>query len=274
MKKTTLFIATAMVLITLYFVSSTTFAQSFDFTKAYQDYQYTLSVYNQSYTDYQDARDFYLKNPTLTLKEDSRKKTLLMLRNRDKLMKVYLTALRVKVVETQGLSGDDKNYVFSKIDTEVAWYENHRTNYLDSDPLEKLFGKSDESGSRYKTNTSPVLYEALFYISLGTEQGLRSNQEDIYKSLRIIIDQDVAAGKYDINPFNRWFTDIESVVQEIKQNEGKARSEIQKMYDQNYIQPLSTFNAGIGPLNSSIDLLTQLNRFLAEVTTSIQNQTK
>ena len=272
MKRATL---TALVFSTLYFVLGTSIrAQSFDFNKAYQDYQYTLSVYNQSYTDYQDARDFYSKNPTLTLKEDARKKTLTMLRDRDELMKVYLTALRMKLVETQGLTVDDKNNIFGKIDTEVAWYESHKTTYLDSDPLENLFGKSDESESRYKTNTSPVAYEALFYISLGTEQGLRSTQEDIYKNLRTIIDQDVAAGKYDINPFNRWFTDIESVVQEIKRSEDKAKSGIQKMHDQNYIQPVSVFNASISPLNSSIDLLTRLNRFLIEVTTSIQNQTK
>ena len=249
-------------------------AQTFDFAKAYQDYQYTLSVYNQSFADYQDARDFYLKNPTLTLKEDARKKTLTMLRNRDELMKVYLTALRMKIVETQGLDSDDKNNIFGKIDAEVAWYQDHEKNYLDNDPLENLFGKSSESESRYKTNTSPISYEALFYVSLGTEQGLRTAQEDIYKNLRSIIDQDVAAGKYDINPFNRWFTDIESVIQELNQNEDKARKSIQKMYDQNYIQPTSTFNASIDPLNSSIDLLSQLNRFLVEVTTSIQNQTK
>ena len=274
MKKTALFIAAAIVLSTKHFVPSTAFAQTFDFAKAYQDYQYTLGVYTQSFTDYQDARDFYLKNPTLTLKEETRKKTLSMLRNRDELMKVYLTALRMKIVETQGLSETDKNNIFGKIDAEVAWYVNHGTNYLDSDPLENLFGKSSESESRYKTNTSPIAYEALFYISLGTEQKLRSDQEDIYKNLRSVIDRDVAAGKYDINPFNRWFTDIESVIQDIKQNETKARAGIQKMYDQNYLRPVSTFNASIDPLNSSIDLLNQLNRFLVEVTTSIQNQTK
>lgn len=257
----------------LYFiVTASVRAQTFDFNKAYQDYQYTLSIYNQSFSDYQDSRDFYLKNPTLTLKEDARQKTLTMLRNRDELMKVYLTAIRMKLTETQGLSDKDKNNIFGKIDPEVAWYTNHKSLYKDDDPLENLFGKSSESESRYKTNTSPIVYEALFDTDLGQEQGLRMRQEDIYKNLRAIINQKVSAGTLDINPFNRWFTDIENVIQNLKQNEAQSQTEIQKMYSENYVSPQSTFNSSIQPLNASVALLSQLNGFLSEVTTSIENQ--
>lgn len=270
MKKTAL---TIMVLGTLYLVLSTSVrAQAFDFNKAYQDYQYNLSLYNQDFTNYQGARDFYLKNPTLTLKEDARIKTLIMLRERDELMKVYLTAVRMKIVETNGLSTDQKNSVFGKIDAEVAWYINHKVTYLDSDPLENLFGKSSESESRYKTNTSLVIYEGLFDISLGQEEGLRSNQETIYRDLRSIIDQEVATGKLDINPFNRWFTDIENVIQNLKQNEVLSQTDIQKLYSENYVQPKSVFSSSINPLASSVALLSQLNGFLTEVAVSIQNQ--
>src|SRR6185369_830750 len=75
-------------------------AQTFDAAKAYQDYQYSLDVYNQANTDFEDAKDFYLTNKTLTLKEDARKKLLVMLRSRDQLEIVYLTALRMKILET------------------------------------------------------------------------------------------------------------------------------------------------------------------------------
>lgn len=272
MQKTAL---TLLVLSTLFTVLGTNVrAQTFDFFRAYQDYQYSLSVYNQSFSDFQDAKDFYLKNPTLTLKEDARKKTLTMLRNRDEMMRVYLTALRMKIVETSGFDESDKNKIFGKIDPEVAWYASHKANYKDDDPLEDLFGKSSESESRYKTNTAPVAYESLFDITLGQEQGLRSSQEAIYKNLRSIIDTQVSAGKLDINPFNRWFTDIEAVIQDLKKDETEGQTQIQKMYGQYYVQPLGIYNTAIGPLDKSVNFLSQLNGFLVEVATSLQNQTQ
>src|SRR5512141_2866363 len=89
MKKTTLFIIP--ILITGFLFVKTARAQTFDFNKAYQDYQYTKTVYDQSYPDYQDARNAYQRNPTLSLKEEARQKTLALLMNRDQILSTYLT---------------------------------------------------------------------------------------------------------------------------------------------------------------------------------------
>lgn len=272
MKKNTLLITITLIILFAIF-NRNVYAQTFDFSKAYQDYQYNQSIYNQSFNDYQEAKGFYLKNPTLTLKEEARKKALLMLKNRDELIRVYLTALRMKIFENKGLSENNKNDIFEKIDTEISWIVNHKASFMDTDTLEILFEKSKESENRYKDKTLPVIYESLFYSSLGAEQKMRSDQEQIYNILRSIIDQDVSKGKYDINPFNRWFTDIEDVIQKIKQNEILSQSNIKKLYDQNHIDPTNIFNTSIDPLNSILGLLSQLNRFLLELLTSIKNQT-
>ncbi len=271
MKKTVLLIAIAIVLSTKYFVPSTVWAQTFDFNKAYQDYIYTLSVYDQSFSDYEDARDFYKKDKTLTLKEEARKKTLTMLRNRDELERVYLTALRLKIVELKGLKDEEKVNIFAKIDSEAAWYQSHKENYKDGDSLEDLFNKSDEATDRYKNTTQQIIYEALFTVSLGEVTGLRSDHERMYSDLRGIIDTGVNEGKLDINPFNRWFTDIENVISELKDNEQKAKDQIQKIYGQTY-SPKSSYDTAIATLSSSVTLLKQLNNFLIEVVNSIKNQ--
>jgi len=260
-KKTALMV---IVLSTLYLVLSTTVrAQEFDFNKAFQDYQFSLTAYDQAYASFSDARDFYLKNQTLTLKEDARKKTLTMLKVRDQLYVVYLTTLRMKIVEIKGLTNDEKGAMFTKLDGEVAWYKSHSENYKDGDALEDLFNKSSESESRYKTDTLPIVYEALFTISLGEEVGLRQDHEAIYADLK--------SGITNPDPFSRWFNDIENVDKVLKANEDTARTQLQKMYSQNY-SPASSYNTAIATLTSSLKPLSQFNQFLIEVTTAIQNQ--
>jgi hypothetical protein len=269
MKKTALFIS---VLCTLYFALYTNVsAQTFDANKAYQDYQYSLDVYNQSNKTFIEAKNFYLTNKTLTLKEDARKKLLTMLRNRDRLEWVYLTALRMKIVENKGLTNDEKGGIYTKIDNEVAWYKSHIDNYKDGDPAEDLFNKSAESQTRLKTNSSPIVYESLFMISLGEEINLRQEHDSIFNNLKSIIEKGVNDGKLDMNPFNRWFTDIGLVVDQLKQNEDLSRTQIQKLYNQ-YNSNSGAYNTAIETLISSIKPLSQLNRFLIEVLTSIKNQ--
>lgn len=258
--------------ITLVFLASkTSLAQILTAEKAYQDYQFSLQTYTNSNSDYEDARDFYLKNQTLTLKEDARKKTLKMLKSRDQLEIVYLTALRARISESKGLSGDERNTIFGVIDNEVSWYKGHSENYKDGDALEDLFNKSKESESRYKTDTLPAIYESLFLITLGDQVGLRTENEAEYQGLKTLVSNGVANGKLDMNPFNRWFTDIDSVITELKANEDKARSQIKAVRTQAY-SASSAYNSSISTLTNSQSLLSQLNNFLIEVLTSIRNQ--
>ena len=270
MKRPALILVFLTLLASVVFVSKAG-AQAFDFNKSYQDYQYSLGVYQTAYTAYVGSRDFYQKNPTLTLKEDARQKTLTMLRSRDQLTAVYLTMLRMKLVETKGLSGDDKNNIFGKIDPEVKWYQDHFSDFQDGDPLESLFSKSDESRSRYKTNTLPIIYEAVFDISLGTELGMQEDMYSIYSSLKDIVNTRVVSGDLDINLFNRWFTDIDTVIATLNQNEGQGKTQIAKIYGQ-YYSIVGFFNTSADTLASSLSSLSQLNRFLTEVLTSLKNQ--
>lgn len=242
-------------------------AQDFDFNKAYQDYVYTQTLYDQAYSDYEGAKDFYLKNQTLTLKEETRKKTLAMLRARDEVERVYLAALRMKLLEI-------KVAVPAKLDSEIEWYKNHKDGYKDSDPLEDLFKKSKEVEDRYKSDTSIVIYDSLFNITIGEIDNLRVDHENIYKSIRETLDKNVADGKLKIDPFNRWITDIDLVIQNLKDNDEKAKKGIVKLYEGSYISPLSVYNSSISPFVSSTTLLTQLNGFLTEFLTSLDNQLK
>lgn len=268
MKKTAILL---FILLGVFVLASGVRAQELTSERAYQDYQYNLTQYNQAYSDYQDAKNSYQINQTLALKEEARQKTLAMLMSRDQLMIVYLTALRTRIVESQGLSNDDKGAIFTKIDGEVSWYQNHKTNYNDNDSLDALFAKNDDAQNRYKTSTTLVIGETIFDISLGAEIGARTDQEDIYSRLKSIIDEGVASGKLTRNPFNHWITDIDFTIQTLKQNEDLARKSVQKVFTQTYYS-VDSFTTGMDILNSSIKPLLQLNQFLTEVVNYIRSQ--
>ncbi|MEK7550570.1 MAG: hypothetical protein AAB535_02190 [Patescibacteria group bacterium] len=263
-KKTVLFL-TLFLISNFCFLVPKTHAQEFTFDKAYQDYVYTQTTYGRAYSDYERAKDFYLKNQTLTLKEDVRKKTYSMLRERDELERVYLAALRIKLIEI-------KVAVLPKLDSEIEWYKNHKESYKDPDPLENLFNKSKEVESRYKSDTYLVIYDTLFNITLGEMSNLRVSHEEVYKSIRENLDKNVSEGKLKIDPFNRWLTDIDLVIQNLKDNDEKAKKNISKIYEGSFVSPLSAYNSAVVPFVSSTTLLMQLNSFLGEFLTSLENQ--
>lgn len=247
-------------------------AQTFDYNKAFEDYQYNLTLYRQSFSDYENAKNAYLQGgQTLPLKEAARQKTLAMLKTRNQLLVVYLTALRQKIVEDRGLVFDEKNTLFGKIDQEVAWYLSDKSNYRDSDSLENLFTKNEAVKDRFKKNTSLVVSEVLIYIGVGEQAGLRIDHENIYSTLKSIIDAGVASGKLSLTPFNHWLSDIDATDQLLKDKESAAKAEIQKIYSQSY-SPKGNYESSLEILSSSLLPLSQLNEFLTEVLNYIKNQ--
>lgn len=269
-KKIAIFIASFILFFAL--GQKTILAQDFNFDKAYQDYIFTQSQYQNAHSAYTDAKETYLKNPTLTLKEEARKKTRLMLIARDELERVYLTALRMKIFETKGVESGQKNTTLASLDSEVAWYKDHLAAYPDGEPLESLFTKSTEVETHYKTTTLPLIYNSLFQISLGQLAGFRMDQEDIYKSVRDFIQTQVDSGTMRIDPFNRWFNDIQTTVTTLKDNETKAATQVTKLNTEGNFSPSGTFKSGVGKLSTSQNLILQLNGFLLELITAVRTQ--
>lgn len=251
----------------------TAFAQEVSFDQAYQDYVQAETGYSRADADYQLTKGFYLKNPTLTLREDARKKTLVALRARDELIKTYLKMLRTKMVSLDRLSTDELATALGRIDPEITWYEAHLNSYQDSDSLEDLFNKSKEAESRYKTATSVVIYDAFFYISLGEVVALRSSHEEVYTSIKETLNQNVSEGKIAADPFDKWLKDIDAVLFSLKINEGLVRKQEEKLFHEG-INPANTYPSVVEPFLHSTALLKQLNSYLTEFFTALNTQIK
>lgn len=262
----------ALVFILFFVVVAPIKAQTFDSEKAYQDYVFTQSNYDTAYKNFTDKRDIYLQNSTLTLKEDARVATLEMLKSRDDLYRVYLTAIRTKVSEIKGLTNDEKGGLYTKLDSEVLYYQGHKLTYTGNETLEDLFSINADVYNHYQKITLPFIYESLFMISYGQEVGIRQDHQTIYQGLIDFLNKKVAEQKLVIDPFNRWFLDIGSTIDSLKKNELTSKTQIQNLYSDNAFNPYSIYNKSIGTLTQSIDTLTKLNNFVTELMTAISNQ--
>lgn len=271
-KKTALSILTPL-LLTLVLGTRPAFSQETTFEKIYQDYIEAQTTYGRSDSDYQKAKGFYLKNQTLALKEDARKKTLATLVARDELVKAYLGILRAKIVELKGLSQEEQAVVLEKVDPEIAWYEVHAGSYQDSDSLENLFNKSKEAESRYKNETPVVIYDSFLYISIGEVAGLKLSHEEVYSSLKEILNKGVSEGKLTADPFDKWLKDIDGVLVSLKINEAQVKSQEEKLF-RSGIKPGNVYPSVVEPFLHSTALLKQLNSYLTEFLTSLNIQLK
>ncbi len=239
-------------------------AQSLTFDRAYNDYVFVQSQYAKAHDEYQLAKNGYLQNKTLKLQETAQKETAEMLVSRDETMKTYLTAIRTRLNEVEGLTNDEKGAFFSRLDPEVAWYETHKNVYQTSDSLEDLTNKSLESESRWETSTEQLVYETLFAISQGEVRGIRHRQKDVLNAVKAKVGEIETSGDKNTEVIKRWFTDIEDRFKKSEEAELLAVEEIAKI-ERGTSNRKSVYNGAIKELDDSFLPLKQANDFLKEI---------
>lgn len=256
-------------LCTMYLVLSTVLAQELTSEKAKSDYIFSEDSYKTSLSEFNLKKDSYLKNPTLSLKEETRVAFFDFLVKRNDYKRTYLTLLRTKVVESFGLTDDEKKTVYTKIDPEVVYYEKRRESYQTTTPLEDLLNKSKEEDTKYKTETLPVVYFTLDYISLGNVVRLRDENTNIYKSLKAEAENLVKLGRADSSLFERWFKDIDLELTKIIDIENKTRTEIQKVFSKDTYEVDRAYDNTVETISPVKLNLLQLNKFIGELENTI-----
>ena len=185
------------------------FAQEFDFNRAYQDYLYTYGQYREAHNQYITAREQYLTYKTLTAKTLALEQTLDMLQKRDEAVSTYLTALRMKMAETTGISNYKQNTLYLKLDAEVSWYSEHREELTSAATLEDLVKSSNEAESRYD-KTLVLIFQALGVILEGKENNISSQIDEQVKLIKEKISQIHDKGDKDTTTAERWLLEAEN----------------------------------------------------------------
>ena len=237
--------------------------QIFDFNRAFNDYIYTYSQYRLAYNEYVSARQAYLTYKTLTSETEALNKTLKMLQLRDEAVKTYITALRLKLAETTGISNYDQNVLYLKLDTEVAWYLKHRNVLASAGNLQDLLDSSQDTQEKYQ-GTEILIYQTLEAILSGKETALRQRLNEQIEALKGKISEIRQKGDKKTITAERWLLEAENRLVRSKEKQASAHQILAalKQYDKD---KNSAYNQAQFALEESHQYLKEGNSFLKEV---------
>lgn len=237
----------------------------FDFNKAYQDFIFSFDNYRTDHSSYELARAQYLQSKTLTAKSKAQEATYKLLVSRDEVVRNYITALRLRLSEAEGISNDRLQILYSRIDIEVAFFEDHKENLSSASSLEDLVQDSKVAADRYRKFSEPLIYEILSEINIGKQYFLRQKQLSIIEELNTKLGEIRQSGdtSVSVSAIERWLLDTqnfisrseakETEVQEIKADLEKAKSVV------------PNYNQIIFRLKEGVQLLKDANSYLREI---------
>ncbi len=203
-------------------------SQEFDFNKAYQDYLYNYEIYQKAHSDYDLARGQYMSSQTISSETKAQEATALMLKARDTATTTYLTALRMKLKDTAGIDNGTKDGLFSAIDTEIAWYNDHKSRVSSAGSLDDLTEDSNEAANQFKL-TELLIYKVLVTISIGNTTDYRTRQRSIIDALRTRISEIKINGDKNFDSVERALTDAEDRLSRSSEKEVEAQTVLAKM---------------------------------------------
>ncbi|HEX6976783.1 MAG TPA: hypothetical protein VF185_00285 [Patescibacteria group bacterium] len=268
-----LLIAFAFIFANIGIIHSQTPAPVFDYNRAYADYVYNTDLYNTAYSDYQVARSAYLSSKTLAAQTNAQSATLKMLQARDEMVKTYLTALRMRIKETQGLVDNDKNVIFSQIDTDVAWWIAHKTKLTSAATLDDLVADSNEAYDHYPS-TLIVIYNGLFDVFTGRIDDNRNNMQRIVESIKVEVAQIKANGDKNTSQIERTLIDVDNDVQRSQTKESEAKNIITGMtLEQNASESNDQkFENAKTKLKESLAYLNDAEKLIIQIMTQIKTK--
>lgn len=233
-------------------------AQESDFNRTYQDYLYSFNQYQEAHQLYANDKIAYLDYQTLTAKNNVFKSTLKMLQLRDDVVRSYLTVLRRKATETDGLSDFDKQILYSKIDSEVNWHVSHRNLLASANKLEDLFAFSDQAESRY-LQTQSIAYQTLGAFPAGDLTVLRGQTNEEISQFKDKIDRIKLNNDKDTTALEQWLESAENEINLSEKAQATASQKISRDLNLNlYNQALSFYNQSLQNLKDSVKLLKQM----------------
>ena len=206
-----------------------------DYAKTYQTYIDKTGLYQTAHNDYLTARSAYLASGSLDSKNKAMTATLKMLQTRDDLTVAYLTAIKVKVTKTDGVSAGDKSSLTSQLDTQIAWYTSHNTRLTSAGSLDDLVTDSDEAKDQYNKETLFLVYSDIISMGAGNNSFMRNELQNVISSLQSKIAEIKGNQDKDVSAIERAMVDIQNKLSRSQTKDDDAKNAINsiKATDQN-----------------------------------------
>lgn len=246
------------------FAGRSVVAQEFNYDRAYEDFEYNRSLYATAHDDYILSRIRYLSAKTLILAEEAKKATLRMLQARDETVRTLLTALRLRIEESKGLSDSLKESLFKQIDLEVIFYEDHKVKLISAGSLDDLVSDSDEAKERFEGITQPLIYTSLVNISVGKTVDKRGSIEKVISDLKTKVAEIQSEGDKDVTILDRNFIDLENKLARSRDKETQAQDLIAAS-NKSATKKAGYYNDAIAAVQGSYLYLREVTAYLREM---------
>ena len=246
-----------------------TFAQEFNFNRAYNDYLFNYNQYRQSYSEYVAVRESYLTYKTLTSKNLALEKTSKMLKDEDEVIRTYLTVLRMKLAETTGISNDEQNILYLKLDSEVGWYGKHQEGLSSAATLEDLVDSAKKVADKYQT-TEILIYQTLGTILSGKEINFRDQLNNKIQQFKEKIGEIRQRGDKDTALAERWLLEAENRLTRSQEKQFTAQQILAKIKSSD-VNKNQSYNKAQFALEESHQYLKEVNSYLKEVIREVKS---
>lgn len=178
------------------------------------------------------ARGEYLTYRTLTAETKALEATRQMLQKRDEVLRTYLSSLRLKLVETTGISNYQQNLVFVKLDAEVSWLASHKDLLTSPGSLADLVKVSSDLEEKYP-DLEFLIYQTLGTILSGKENSLREKSIHQADSTQEIINRMKSEGE-SVEKLERWLIEARKKITLSEQKQTEAESKIKALKESDY----------------------------------------
>ncbi len=245
--------------------------EEFDFERAYQDYVFTLDVYNGVHSEYLLAKAQYDQAGTLVAQTKAQEATTKMLSARDDVVLTYMTAVRMRLLEAEGVSDITKNGLFARIDSEVAWFRDHKGRIPSAGTLKDLQEDSEEASKRFGELTQTIAYEVLATVPFGKLSLMRTAGSGILSDINNKVFQIRVNGDKDTAIIERWSLEIESKITRSLDKEIEAQALIPNFTsERKKVDLRENYNGVIFKLDESRQFLRDATEFMEEIIREIK----
>lgn len=250
------------------FAQDTQTSEEFTFEKAYQDYVYTLDQYQGAHGEYKLARAQYLQAKTLVAQTNAREATAKMLVERDNVVITYLTALRLKLAETEGVNEIERENIYLLVDAEVKWFTAHRDKITSAGTLDDLVADSDAAKSQFTAFTTSVIYQSLSELPIAKVSLMREDAIGILSSIKTKVEEVRTNGDWDsqIPVIDRWVTETDNKITRSLDKSIEAQTSIPNLNVTN-----NNYTAVVTKAQEAAQLLRDASGFMREIIRNLKS---
>ena len=247
------------------------------FQKAYDDHIFTQSVYDQNHEEYLLARSQYLQAGTLAAQLKAQSETTEMLQARDDSMITFLTALRMRLFESVGISDINRDGLFIRIDTDIFWYIDHKSRISSAGNLNDLVRDSEEASEHFEQFTELLIFEVLSTVSSGKITVLRQTMTQNLSKIKSKTSEIRSNGDLSTVKMERGIGEAENKLTRSLDKQLEAVSLIQEFQpgaNRNSRQTGARIhNDIVNTLEQSLQLLRDASALTREIVKSMKTQT-